>query len=223
MTREERREERREDAAGGEIFRVLLCDDHRVILGPLARELSLEDDLEVVGQARDGRMAVELARELAPDVVVMDLQMPVMGGLEAMARIRKEDPDAKVLVMTGSAERSNVEAALREGAAGYIMKDVTAEDFARAIREVARGYRIIGPGANAVLSQTKPWDTYGEEREVKILLMLHGGASTAEIAPELNLSVRTIKADLTRMFRDFGAKNRTELVARALEEGVLRP
>ncbi len=202
-------------------IRVLLVDDHEIPRKGIARDLSLEPGIEVVGQASDGVRAVELARELWPHVVIMDLHMPVMDGFEAMARIRAEDPEARVLVLTMSDERHDVVGALRENAAGYVVKDDPSEEFVRAIRLVARGGSYVSPGPNARRHRREPWDDFSE-RDLTMLQMVADGKGDKEIGEAVHLAERTVKHRLKEIRDALGAENRTQAAVLAVRRGILR-
>ncbi len=202
-------------------IRVLLVDDHEIPRKGIARDLSLERGIEVVGQAGDGARAVELARQLRPHVVIMDLHMPVMDGFEAMARIRAENPEAKVLVLTMSDERRDVVSALRENAAGYVVKDDPSEEFVRAIRLVARGGSYVSPGPNARRHRREAWDDFSE-RDRKMLQMVADGKGDREIGQAVHLAERTVKHRLKEIREALGAENRTQAAVLAVLRGILR-
>jgi DNA-binding NarL/FixJ family response regulator len=228
--REERRDERpgtRQHgassgrAAPGRRIRVLLCDDHAIVREGIADALSLRSDgVEIVGQAADGAEAVERARALRPDVVIMDLSMPVMDGFEAMARIRANVPEARILVLTASVERGDVLNALREQASGYVLKDDPTDRFVHAIQVVADGGSYLSPGPNTLRTRTEPWDDL-DERDRRILRMVAEGKKNAEIARELHIAERTAKHHLSRICRTLNAENRTMATAIAIEHGII--
>ncbi len=202
-------------------IRVLLCDDHEIPRRAIAANLALEENIEVVAQAADGAEAVELTKKLLPDVVVMDLHMPVMGGLEATARIRAEQPGVKVLVLTMSDERSDVLGAMAEGVSGYIVKDDPAEEFVRAVRLVARGGSYVSPRPNLRRNDPKPWDSF-TDRDREILRMVAEGRGDKEIGEAVYLAERTVKHRLGEMRRALGAENRTHLAVLAIKQKILR-
>lgn len=210
---------------GSEIIRVLLCDDHEIPRRAIAATLELEPDIEVVGQAADGAEAVHLAEALGPDVIVMDLKMPVMDGFEAMSRIRAKGLAAKVLVLTMSDERSDVFGALeQEQAAGYVVKDDPSEQFVRAIRLVAKGESYVSPGPTSLLVRRHREGSRAAltEREMEMLRMVAEGKTNTEIAQSVHLAVRTVKQNLEVIYGKLDAENRSNAAAIAVQEGLVR-
>jgi DNA-binding NarL/FixJ family response regulator len=217
-------------------IKVLIADDQAMIRDGLAALLSAADDIEVVGQAADGREAVELTRELSPDVVVMDVRMPNMDGLAATAEILGEHGDAdpagpRVLVLTTFDLDDYVYEALGAGASGFLLKDASADDLMTGVRVVAAGdallapsitRRLIGdfarrrhhgrpnPKANATLTP----------RELEVLALIARGLSNAEIADELVLAEQTVKTHVGRILTKLGLRDRTQAVVYAYENGL---
>lgn len=208
-------------AEPGRRIRVLLCDDHAIVREGIADALSLRsENVEIVGQAADGAEAAELARLLRPDVVIMDLSMPVMDGFEAMARIRADAPGARILVLTASVERGDVLHALREQASGYVLKDDPTDRFVQAIQVVADGGSYLSPGPNTLRARTEPWDAF-DERDRLMLRLVAEGKKNAEIAREMHMAERTAKHHLSRICRTLNAENRTMATAIAIEHGII--
>jgi DNA-binding NarL/FixJ family response regulator len=210
-------------------IRVLLADDHPVVRRGLAALLGTLDEFEVVGEAEDGEAAVREAQLTKPDVVLMDVRMPGIDGVEATRRIRKAVPEVAVLVLTMYDEDATVFTAMQAGAQGYLLKGAEQEDIADAIRAVSRGQAIFGPGIAARLLEhfaNPPAQTPADEpfpeltpRERDILELLSQGRRTAEIASNLHLSPKTVSNNLTTIFAKLEVADRTAAVIRARERG----
>ncbi|WP_062349098.1 response regulator [Herbidospora yilanensis] len=207
-------------------MKVLLADDHPLLRHGLRALLEQVGGAEVVGEASDGEEAVELALSLNPDVVVMDLVMPGVGGLEATRRLVDQRPDLGVLVLTMSEDDASVFAALRAGARGYVLKGTGGEDFLAAVSAVARGEAVYGP---AVARRIRRFLTTGPgtgpfpeltQREREILDLLANGKTNAEIARALFLSLKTVKNHLTSVFAKLQVADRAQAVVRARQAGL---
>jgi DNA-binding NarL/FixJ family response regulator len=202
----------------GTPIRVVLVDDHAVVRRGLAQLLSGAGDLEVVGQAGDGDEALVVVRELRPDVVVMDLQMPGMDGVEATRRIVAEQLGAEVLVLTSFSDSARIAAALDAGAVGYLLKDADPDDVLDGVRAVSRGGSPLDPKvARALLtarSGASPEDPASSvqltPREAEVLSLVRGGLANKQIARRLDISERTVKAHLTSVFQRIGVADRTQ-------------
>jgi DNA-binding NarL/FixJ family response regulator len=209
-------------------IRVLLADDHPVVRRGLAALLATLDDFEVVAEAEDGQAAVRETQLNKPDVVLMDVRMPVLDGVEATRRIRKAVPDTAVLVLTMYDDDATVFTAMQAGAQGYLLKGAEQDEIADAIRAVVRGQAIFGPGIAARLldhfsNPPQPVaDPFPElsAREKEILELLAGGRRTAEIAATLHLSPKTVSNNLTSIFSKLEVSDRTAAVLRARERGL---
>ncbi|MEV4249301.1 response regulator transcription factor [Streptosporangium canum] len=210
----------------GEPIRVLLVDDHPLLRHGLRALLEQVGGAEVVGEAGDGEEAITLALSLSPDVVVMDLVMPGVTGIEATRTLIDRRPDLGVLVLTMSEDDASVFAALRAGARGYVLKGADGNDFIAAVRAVARGEAVYGP---AVARRIRRFLTTGPEsgpfpeltqREREILDLLASGKSNAEIARRLFLSQKTVKNHLTSIFAKLQVADRTQAVVRARRAGL---
>ncbi len=215
-----------EEAAPGGTPRVLICDDHPITRQGIRGMLERSGDVEVVGEASDGVQAVELARELGPDVVLMDLGMPRADGVTAMERILERDPAARVLVLTSFESAEDVERAIRAGATGYMLKDAPTEELLRAIRLAARGEAALAPKASTHLMRRmrepqRNKDLNGSELEV--LDLVAAGKSNREIANELWVSVETVRKRLDGARGKLGAVDRTNAAAIAAARGLIRP
>src|SRR5829696_5240757 len=192
-------------------IRVMITDDHNVVRQGLRMFLSLDPDIEVVGEAEDGEEAISMARELHPDVVLMDLLMPVMNGVEATKAIRSEMPDVEVIALTSVLEDVSVTGAIRAGAMGYLLKDSQAEELHRAIRGAAEGRVQLAPEAAAKLMREVRAPENPEaltERETEVLKLLARGKSNRQIASELFVEEKTVKAHVSSILRKLGVQSR---------------
>ncbi len=214
-------------------LRVLIADDQTLMRAGLRTLLELEPDIEVVGEAENGRQAVAAAAELRPDVVLMDVRMPELGGIEATRALRAEMPDVRVLILTTFDDDTVVFEGLRAGASGYLLKDVSGEELAAAVRSVAAGGAVIGPSvAGRVLGQfarLAPEDGSGQqalleplsEREREILALVAEGLSNPAIARRLRLAEGTVKNYVSRILQKTGTQDRTQAALRARELGLV--
>ena len=213
--------------------RVLLVDDQELIRTALSMVMADIEDVEVVGEAATGKDAVRLAGELAPDVVVMDIRMPGMDGIEATRRITETQSDVRVVVLTTFDDDAYVYGALRAGAAGFLVKDMALDDIIGAVRVVAAGDALIAPSVTRRLIHdfaSRPEPSVGRrelkaitDREREVLTLVAGGLSNAEIAAELCISVATAKTYLTRLLTKLDARDRVQLVIMAYEAGLVSP
>ena len=208
-------------------IRVLLADDHAVLREGLRSLLSLRDDIEVVGEATNGLVALEMVRQLRPDVVVMDIAMPVMDGLEATRHLKQEHPETRVLILTQHDNREYVFSLLQAGAAGYVLKKAGGAEVATAIRSVFQEGAFLPPGiAREVMDryiQRPPEETgrpHLTEREKQVLCLIAEGKSNKEIAELLCLSVKTVMAHRANIMEKLDIHSRTELVRYAIRQGL---
>ncbi|PBC77162.1 LuxR family two component transcriptional regulator [Streptomyces sp. TLI_235] len=198
------------------MIRVLLVDDHQVVRRGLRTFLEVQDDIEVVGEAADGAEGAALAQQLAPDVVLMDLKMPGVDGIEALKMLRDQGNRARVLIVTSFTEHRTVVPALRAGAAGYVYKDVDPEALAGAIRSVHAGHVLLQPElAEALLSDDGPRPAQGRggtltEREREVLGHIADGRSNREIARALHLSEKTVKTHVSNILMKLDLADRTQ-------------
>lgn len=191
---------------------ILLADDHHLVRAGLAGLPDSAGDLRVAGQAADGRQAVELAAELAPDVVLMDLSMPVMDGVEATRQVLAADPAATVVVLTSFSDQPQVADALAAGAVGYLLKDCEPRDLLAAVRAAAAGHAPLDPRvARALLPSAGPARPADElsEREQQVLRLVTKGLANKQIARYLGISESTVKAHISSVFRRIGVADRT--------------
>jgi two-component system response regulator NreC len=207
-------------------IRILLADDHAVVRQGFRMILSAHADLEIVGEAGNGREAVELAATLRPDVVVMDVTMPELNGIEATRRLTAENPHIRVVALSMHKDSVYVREILRAGARGYLLKDSVADDLVAAVRAVAGGEGYLSPGvSNAVLDDyrkhvTNPIDLLSS-REREVLQMLAEGKTNKEIAVTLNLSVYTVDAHRGRIMEKLNVHSINELVRFAIRNGLI--
>lgn len=208
---------------------ILLAENHVVVRESIRRFLEREANFEVVGEAGDGEEAVQMASQLKPDVIVMDISMPKLNGIEATKQIKALQPSAVILILTAYDYEQYIFPLLEAGAAGYLLKDVSSRELVSAIQTVHKGEAVLHPAvARKVmerLRQTKVEST-GEraldlltEREITILKMAARGMSNSDIAQELHLSVRTIESHLGSIFNKLGVGSRTEAVIQAMKKG----
>ncbi|MCF6468373.1 response regulator transcription factor [Nonomuraea sp. MG754425] len=213
--------------------RVVLADDQPLIRAALQMVISDAADLELVGEAATGLHAVQLAEELDPDVVVMDIRMPVMDGIEATRLIARGPSRAHVIVLTTFDEDDHVYGALRAGAAGFLVKDMALDDILSAVRVVAAGDALIAPGVTRRLIEAfadrpapdpAPRELAGlTEREREVLTLIARGLTNPEIAADLVISVATVKAYVGRLLSKLDARDRVQLVILAYEAGLVPP
>ena len=210
-----------------ENIRVLIADDHPLIREGLRGLLAAEPDLELVGEAADGSEAVEKTDQLRPDVILLDLVMPVKSGIEAIIEIKEKDPVARILVLTSFADDEQLFPALRAGALGYLLKDSSPQDLLRAIRSVYRGESSLHPAIarRLVLQFSQPAvDSSPEnpltQREVEVLKLVAEGLSNQNIADELVVSERTVGKHVGNILEKLHLANRTQAALYALREGL---
>jgi NarL family two-component system response regulator LiaR len=207
-----------------DLIRILICDDHFVVRQGLNALLVPRNGMQVVGEAATGREAVELACTLQPDVILMDMLMPEMDGPEAIRRIKQENPQARILVLTSFGESSQVSVAIRAGALGYLLKDSSPDDLFHAIRSVYRGNLVLPQALATELMQPQPAAAApGQltERETDVLRMLALGQSNKEIARNLNLSTTTVRSHVSNILMKLNVSNRTQAVLVAQERNLL--
>jgi two-component system response regulator NreC len=213
----------------GNKIRVLICDDHSVFRHGVKSILSGEPDMEVIGEAGDGAQAVHLAKELQPDVVLMDIAMPVLRGFDAARRILRDNQKMRVLMLTVYDDEELVARCLTEGAAGYVLKDSPAEQLVYAVRSAARGEQYVSPKAlkGIVGHYVKGVDRVAtrydllSDREREILVMLAEGSALKDVASKLKLSVKTVDAHRYNIMTKLGLHDRTELIRFAIRNKLI--
>jgi DNA-binding NarL/FixJ family response regulator len=207
-----------------DLIRVLIADDHFVVRQGLAALLSPRNGMEVVGEAANGREAVDLARRLQPDVVLMDMMMPEMDGPEAIALITQENPKARILVLTSFGEGKQISTAVQAGALGYLLKDSSPDDLLHAIRSVHRGNLVLPQDLARKLMQPQPDATALDqltERETDVLRLLAQGQSNQEIARNLHITMTTVRSHVSNILMKLGVSNRTQAALVARERQVV--
>ncbi|HET7567450.1 MAG TPA: response regulator transcription factor [Gaiellaceae bacterium] len=215
------------------MIRVLLADDQELVRSGFRLILELADGIEVVGEAADGREALRLAKELQPDVVLMDVRMPELDGIEATRLLRQAGLDAAVLVLTTFDLDEYVYAAMRAGAGGFLLKDAPREQLVTAVRTVARGEALLAPAVTKRLierfverpapAEAAPELAELSARELEVLRLVARGLSNAEIAATLVIGEATVKTHVARVLRKLGVRDRVQAVVLAYESGVVEP
>jgi DNA-binding NarL/FixJ family response regulator len=202
------------------MLRVLLADDHTMLRESLNRFLT-DEGFDVVGEAADGEEALRLAEELRPDVVLMDVSMPVLDGVEATRALRRRLPDTEVVVLTMFGDSAVADRAFRAGAAGFLAKDCSLDEVAEAIRIAADRDRDVSPSvAQSMLSTS---DDLGlSRREIEVLQLIAEGASTPEVGEKLYISVKTVKNHLASIYEKLDSRDRTQAVLKAVRLGIIR-
>jgi len=208
-------------------IRILIADDHQLVRQGLMALLTVKPGIEVVGQATDGIEAVELAQSLEPDIILLDLLMPNMDGIEATREIKAEDPDARILIITSFAEDENVYQAIKAGALGYLLKDSSPQELMQAIHNVCAGRLSLHPNIALKLIEdlnqpkdTRPTEDPLTEREVEVLKLVAKGHSNQEISEALFVSERTVGAHVSNILSKLHLANRTQAALFALRTGL---
>jgi two-component system, NarL family, response regulator LiaR len=205
-------------------IRILIADDHAVVRQGLRMFLSLDPELDVIGEATNGAEAVRLAHELRPDVVLMDLLMPVMDGITAITTIRRELPDTEVIALTSVLEDASVVGAVRAGAIGYLLKDTQSDELRRSIRAAASGQVQLAPQAAARLMREVRAPDSPEaltDRETDVLRLLAVGKANKEIARELGVGEQTVKSHVSNILAKLGVQSRTQAALHAARLGLV--
>jgi len=212
-------------------IRIILADDHAILRHGLSKSFQQEQDFKVVGQAKDGRSTVELAKELLPDVVVMDIAMPDLNGVEATRQITKECPDVKVVCLSMHSTDKYVREMFRAGAKGYLLKDCPFEELTQAIRTVIDGKTYVSPSVGQTVIEdyiNRPEDAKSafrvlSEREREVLQLLAEGKPTKQVAKHLHISPKTVEAHRLRIMEKLEIDNIAQLTKYALQEGLTPP
>jgi two-component system, NarL family, response regulator LiaR len=211
------------------VIRVLIVDDHAVVREGLRTFLELQDGLEVVGEACDGSEALEQARQLHPDVILMDLVMPKLDGVAAMRALRKATPESRVIVLTSFLDDERLMPAIQAGAAGYLLKNVEPAELARAVRAAHRGETILDPTVAARLVRSIAAGHTGPAalrerltgREREVLELIARGRSNKRIALELGISEKTVKTHVGHLLEKLGVSDRTQAALLAVRDGLV--
>ena len=204
-----------------EVIRIMIADDHLVFRMGLKTLLAIEPDLDLVGEARSGTECVDLYQAVRPDVVLMDLRMSGGGGLAALAAIRKEDPRARVLILTSYGTEEEIYQALHLGAMGYVLKDIGQDELVAAIRSVQARKKCIPPDIAIRLAERLPRQTLSA-REIETLKLVVKGLVNREIAEVLGVSMGTVKSQLNALFMKLEVTDRTEAATVALRRGIVQ-
>jgi len=208
-------------------IRILIADDHGIVRQGLRMYLGSDPEIEIIGEARNGAEALKLAHQLHPDVVLMDLLMPVMDGIAATSAIRRELPDTEVVALTSVLEDAAVVEAIRAGAIGYLLKDTEAHELRRAIKAAAAGQVQLSPQAAARLIREvrTPENSKAAltERETEVLRLLAQGLSNKEIAQSLNVGEQTVKTHVSHILEKLAVPSRTQAALYAMRTGLVPP
>lgn len=206
-------------------IRILVVDDHPMVRKGLAAMIGAEDDFELAGEASDGEEAVRRAAAAAPDVVLMDLVMPRMDGITAIAALRAKLPEARFIVLTSFVEPPEVQRAMAAGASGYLSKTASSQELVTVIRAAVSGRRVLSPEATEALitaSQKRPLGEDLTQREREILALMTDGLSNQQVAARLSITVATVKFHVTNILGKLHVDNRTEAVLVALKNKLVR-
>jgi len=201
-------------------IRILTVDDHPVLREGIAAVLAAENDLELVAEANNGREAVERFRALRPDVTLMDLQMPVMNGTDAITAIRQEFPNARIIVLTTYSGDAQAVRAFKAGASGYLLKNTLRKELADTIRCVHAGKKKIPPEIAVEMAEHHTDDALSE-REIEVLRQVAGGNANKIVADHLSISEETVKAHMRSILSKLGANDRTHAVTIAVKRGII--
>ncbi len=215
------------EESGPKPIRLMLADDHKMLREGLRRSM-VERGFDVVGEARDGGEAVDLAAALRPDVILMDVSMPDMDGVEATRQIKERFPEIKIVMLTMHADQDILADAIRHGANGYLVKDCSTDEIASAIETVASGDTALSPRlAASMLAEVRRQDSEADQariitkREEEVLQHIADGCSTPEVAEKLFISQKTVKNHLASIYQKLDARDRTQAVLRAVRMGIV--
>jgi DNA-binding NarL/FixJ family response regulator len=213
-------------------IRILLADDHAIVRHGLSRSIEQEEDMQIIAQAKDGHGTVELARELKPDIVLMDISMPDLNGIEATRLIAKEMPEVKVIALSMHSAKKFVTEMFKAGAAGYLLKDCQYDELAGAVRTVASGKTYLSPAItdvvveNYIRTSPKPESSAFSvlsQREREVLQLMAEGKTTKQIARQLYISPKTVEAHRLRVMNKLNFDNVAQLTKYAIQEGLTSP
>jgi DNA-binding NarL/FixJ family response regulator len=239
MTTETERDDRRRGGVASDRIRILIVDDHALFRVGISNILAREREVEVVGEAADGRSAVEMVTMVSPSIVLMDLSLPAPGGLDTTQRIRREFPAISVIVMAQEEDEESLFASIKAGAAAFLIKDISPEDLIHVIRRVAQGEFLINDKvfskpavASRVLTEFRELAVYGQEaqpifaplspREVEILDNIAQGMTNKQVAYALSISEQTVKNHMSSILRKLAVNDRTQAVVYAMRQGWIK-
>jgi len=207
-----------------EKIKILMADDHPVVRAGIRGMLETQPEFQVVAEAENGREAFEQIGKLKPDVVLMDLRMPEMDGVEAIGKIKEKYPDINILVLTTYDTDADIVRAVEAGATGYLLKDAPREELFRAVRATAKGDTVLAPVVAARLmgKVRDHGDQVLSAREIDVLLLVARGSSNQDVAEKLHVSTATVKSHLIQIYQKLGVSDRTAAVTTAIERGVIR-
>jgi len=205
-------------------IKILMADDHPVVRAGIRGMLETQEDFEVVAEAENGQEAIDQIEKIKPDVVLMDLRMPEVDGVEAIGQIKESHPNINILVLTTYDTDADIVRAVEAGATGYLLKDAPREELFRAVRATAKGETVLAPVVAARL-MGKVRD-HGEQalsaREIDVLMLVARGASNQDVAEKLHISTATVKSHLIQIYQKLGVSDRTAAVTTAIEHGIIR-
>jgi two-component system response regulator NreC len=211
-------------------IRIILADDHEILRHGLNRSFQHTEDIEVIGQAKDGHTAVELARELSPTIIVMDIGMPDLNGVEATRQIVKESPRVKIIGLSMHSSDKYVREMFKAGASGYLLKDCPFEELAKAIRTVAEGKAYVSPSIGETVIKNYVGEPEEEtafsvlsQREREVLQLMAEGKTTKQVAGQLHISPKTVEAHRLRIMNKLSIDNIAQLTKYAIQEGLTQP
>jgi DNA-binding NarL/FixJ family response regulator len=212
-----------------EVIKIVIVDDHPVVREGIGAMLKREPDFKIVGEASNGQEAIEKERELSPDVMLMDLRMPEVDGVEAITRIKAEKPEIKFIILTTYSDDEYIFRGIAAGARAYLLKDAPRDELFKAIRAVSRGESLIQPVVASrlldrlqELSKKSPSVDTLSEREVEVLNLMAKGVSNKDIADQLSITQSTVKTHITSIFQKLDVTTRTEAVTTALKRGIIQ-
>jgi len=205
-------------------IKIFMADDHPVVRAGIRGMLETEPDFEVVAEAENGQGAIEQVSKLKPDVVLMDLRMPEMDGVEAISKIKESHPDIHILVLTTYDTDADIVRAVEAGATGYLLKDAPRDELFRAVRATAKGETVLAPPVAARLmgKVRDKGDTALTAREIDVLMLVARGASNQDVGEKLHVSTATVKSHLLQIYQKLGVSDRTAAVTTAIERGIIR-
>ena len=207
-----------------EKIRILMADDHPVVRAGIRGMLETQLDFEVIAEAENGREALDQTSKHTPDVVLLELRMPEMDGVEAIGKIKESHPDIHILVLTAYDTDADIVRAVEAGATGYLLKDAPRDELFRAVRATAKGETVLAPPVAArLMSKVRDkGDTALTAREIDVLMLVARGASNQDVGEKLHVSTATVKSHLLQIYQKLGVSDRTAAVTIAIERGIIR-